>query len=92
VVSRGGSSFERLSTGSTLLVRTPVLSHLLIHVFVFEFLAGGLGTVWLIDSGCSRHMTRDWGWFSSLTPVVSKTESLCGSRTGDKSLPSVMSD
>ena len=25
--------------------------------------------VWLIDSGCSRHMTGDRGWFSSLTPV-----------------------
>jgi hypothetical protein len=27
----------------------------------------------LIDSGCSRHMTRDKGWFSSLISVVSKT-------------------
>jgi hypothetical protein len=27
---------------------------------------------WLIDSGCSRHMTRDRRWFSSLTPVVTK--------------------
>ena len=30
---------------------------------------GGLESVWLIDSGCSRHMTRDKGWCSSLTPV-----------------------
>jgi hypothetical protein len=26
----------------------------------------------LIDSGCSRHMTGDKGWFSSLIPVVTK--------------------
>jgi hypothetical protein len=32
-----------------------------------------LRNVWLIDSGCSSHMTRDKGWFSSLIPVVSKT-------------------
>ena len=24
---------------------------------------------WLIDSGCSRHMTGDASWFSSLTPT-----------------------
>jgi hypothetical protein len=27
----------------------------------------------LIDSGCSRHMTGDKGWFSSLVLVVSRT-------------------
>ena len=27
---------------------------------------------WLIDSGCSRHMTRDRRWFFSLTPVMNK--------------------
>jgi hypothetical protein len=26
----------------------------------------------LIDSGCSRHMTGDRGWFSSLVPVVTR--------------------
>jgi hypothetical protein len=26
----------------------------------------------LIDSGCSRHMTRDRRWFSSLTLVMTK--------------------
>jgi hypothetical protein len=62
-----------LNTSFTLLVLTPVLSRLLIHVLVFEFQVGGLGNVWLIESGCSRHMTRDRGWFSSLTLVVSKT-------------------
>ena len=28
--------------------------------------------MWLIDSGCSRHMTGDHRWFSSLTPVMNK--------------------
>jgi hypothetical protein len=27
---------------------------------------------WLIDSGCSQHMTGDQRWFSSLTPVMTK--------------------
>jgi hypothetical protein len=27
---------------------------------------------WLIDSDCSRHMTGDRRWFSSLTPVMTK--------------------
>jgi hypothetical protein len=27
---------------------------------------------WLIDSGCSRHMTGDRRWYSSLTPVMTK--------------------
>jgi hypothetical protein len=33
---------------------------------------GGLEGFWLIDSGCSRHMTGDRQWFSSLTPVMTK--------------------
>jgi len=31
-----------------------------------------LENTWLIDSGCSRHMTGDHRWFSSLTPVITK--------------------
>ena len=27
---------------------------------------------WLIDSGCSRHMTGSSKWFSSLNPVIGK--------------------
>jgi hypothetical protein len=50
-----------LSTGFTLLVLTPVLSRLFAHVLVFEFQVGDLKNIWLIDSGCSRHMTRDRG-------------------------------
>src|SRR5579859_4036297 len=33
---------------------------------------GGLEDIWLIDSGCSRHMTGDSRWFSSLTPMMHK--------------------
>jgi hypothetical protein len=50
----------------------PVLSRLFAHVRVFEFQVGELKNIWLTDSGCSRHMTGDKGWFSSLVPVVTK--------------------
>jgi hypothetical protein len=60
------------STGLTLFVLTPVLSRLFTHVLIFEFQVGDLKNIWLIDSGSSRHMTRDKGWFSSLVPVVTK--------------------
>jgi hypothetical protein len=49
-----------LGTGFTLLVLTPVLSRFA-HVFIFEFQVGHLKNIWLIDSGCSRHMTRKKG-------------------------------
>jgi hypothetical protein len=62
-----------LDTGFTLLVLTPVLSRLFTHVLAFEFQVGDLRKVWLIDFSCSRHMTEDKGWFSSLVPVVSRT-------------------
>jgi hypothetical protein len=65
-------SSKWLGTGFTLLVLTPVLSRLFAHVLVFEFQVGDLKNIWLIDSGCSRHMTRDRGWFSSLVLVVTK--------------------
>jgi hypothetical protein len=61
-----------LGTGFTFLVLTPVLSHLFAHVLVFEFQVGDLKNIWLIDSGCSGHMTGDKGWFSSLVPVVTR--------------------
>jgi hypothetical protein len=61
-----------LGTSFTLLVLTPVLNRLFTHVLVFEFQVGDLKNIWLIDSGCSRHMTGDKGWFSSLVPVVTK--------------------
>jgi hypothetical protein len=49
-----------------------VLSRLFTHVLAFEFQVGDLKNIWLIDSGCSRHMIGDKGWFSSLVPVVTK--------------------
>jgi hypothetical protein len=61
-----------LSTGFTILVLTPVLSCLFAHVLIFQFQVGDLKNIWLIDSGCSRHMTGDKGWSSSLVPVVTK--------------------
>jgi hypothetical protein len=65
-------SSKWLGTDFTLLVLTPVLSRLFAHVHVFEFQVGDLKNIWLIDSGCSRHMTGDKGWFSSLVPVVTR--------------------
>jgi hypothetical protein len=62
-----------LGTGFTFLVLTPILSRLFTHVLTFEFHVGDLRNVWLIDSSCSRHMTGDNEWFSSIVPVVSKT-------------------
>jgi hypothetical protein len=50
-----------LNIGFTLLVLTPVLSRLFAYMLVFEFQVGVLKNIWLIDSGCSRHMTGDRG-------------------------------
>jgi hypothetical protein len=50
-----------LGTGFTLLVLTPMLSRLFAHMLVFEFQVGDLKNIWLINSGCSRHMTGDKG-------------------------------
>jgi hypothetical protein len=33
---------------------------------------GGLENKWLMDSGCSRHMTKNKKWFSGLTPLSHK--------------------
>jgi hypothetical protein len=33
---------------------------------------GGLEDMWLMDSDCSRHMTGNKKWFSSLTPLSHK--------------------
>jgi hypothetical protein len=56
-------SSKWLGTGFTLLVLTSVLSRLCAHVLIFQFQVGDLKNIWLIDSGCSRHMTGDRGWF-----------------------------
>jgi hypothetical protein len=62
-----------LGTGFTLLVLTLVLSRLFTHMLASEFQVEDLRNVWLTDCGCSRHMTGDKWWFSSLVPVVSRT-------------------
>jgi hypothetical protein len=54
-------SSKWLGTSLTLLLLTPVLSRLFAHVLVFEFQVGDLKNIWLINSGCSRHMTGDRG-------------------------------
>jgi hypothetical protein len=56
-------SSKWLGTGFTLLVLTPVPSRLFPLVLVFEFQVGDLKNIWLIDSGCLRHMIGDTGWF-----------------------------
>jgi hypothetical protein len=61
-----------LDCANPTLVLTLVLSRLVAHVLIFEFQVRELKNIWLIDSGCSRHMTGDKGWFSSLVPVVTK--------------------
>jgi hypothetical protein len=38
----------------------------------FILQVGGMEGFWLIDFGCSQHMTGDRRWFSSLTPVMTK--------------------
>jgi hypothetical protein len=48
-------------------VLTPVLSCLLTLTLFFILQVGGMDGLWLIDFGCSRHMTGDRRWFSSLT-------------------------
>jgi hypothetical protein len=49
--------------GLPFVVLTLVLSRLFDQVLVFEFQVGDLKNIWLIDSGCSRHMTGGKGWF-----------------------------
>jgi hypothetical protein len=35
-------------------------------------MGGGLEDTWLMDSGCSQHMTRNKKWFSNLIPLSHK--------------------
>jgi hypothetical protein len=37
-----------------------------------DVMDGGLEDMWLMDSGCSWHMTGNKKWFSSLTPLSHK--------------------
>jgi hypothetical protein len=58
-----------LGTGFTHSVLTPVL--------VFELQVGGLKNIWLIDSGCSMHMTGDRGWFPSTSLLGTMGVGVC---------------
>jgi hypothetical protein len=40
------------------------------HFFILQ--VGGMEGFCLINSSCSRHMSRDRRWFSSLTPMMTK--------------------
>jgi hypothetical protein len=59
-------------TGLIRFVLTPVLSPLLTLAPFLILQVGGMEGFWWIDSGCSRHMTGDRRWFSSLTPMMTK--------------------
>jgi hypothetical protein len=43
-----------------------------------QVMDGGLENKWLIDSGCSRHMTGNKKWFSSLTSLSHKEYAIFG--------------
>jgi hypothetical protein len=45
---------------------------------------GGLENTWLMDSGCSRHMTENSKWFSSLDPVIGKEYITFGDKSRGK--------
>ena len=49
-----------------------MLRHLLTLCLTTDVQVGGLENRWIMDSGCSRHMTGNDKWFSSLTPMRSK--------------------
>ncbi|WVZ51604.1 hypothetical protein U9M48_002733 [Paspalum notatum var. saurae] len=42
------------------------------RVHALEVVDRGIEDVWIMDSGCSRHMTGHRKWFSSLNPVSTK--------------------
>jgi hypothetical protein len=46
----------------------------------------GLEDTWFMDSDCSRHMTRNKKWFSSLTPLSHKEYVTFGDDKKDKVL------
>jgi hypothetical protein len=47
---------------------------------------GDLEDMWLMDSGCSRHMTGNKKWFSNLTPLSQKEYVTFGDEKKDKVL------
>ncbi|XP_066320253.1 uncharacterized protein [Miscanthus floridulus] len=49
-----------------------------------QYPVGGEEDIWIMDSGCSRHMTRDDKWFSSLTPTSVKENITFGDKSQGK--------
>jgi hypothetical protein len=71
------------STGILHSLLTPVLCHFLTHVLLL-MQDRGLENMWLLDSGCSCHMTGSSKWFSSLDPVIGKEYITFGDKSRGK--------
>ena len=71
-------------TGLLLSVLTPVSGHLPAHFLPTEQDTRGLENIWLMDSGCSCHMTGSHRWFSSLTPTKDKEYIVFGDNSRGK--------
>ena len=65
-------------------VLTPVSGHLPALFPLTEQDTRGLENIWLMDSGCSRHMTGSHRWFSSLTPTKDKEYIIFGDNSRGK--------
>ena len=71
-------------TGLLPSVLTPVSGHLPALFPLTEQDTRGLENIWLMDSGCSRHMTGSHRWFSSLTPTKDKEYIVFGDNSRGK--------
>ncbi|WVZ76652.1 hypothetical protein U9M48_024608 [Paspalum notatum var. saurae] len=60
-----------LGTGTAVLVLTLVLDRFL-TIALLDFAGSRHRGRWIMDSGCSRHMTGHRKWFSSLNPMSTK--------------------
>ena len=65
-----------------------MLRHLLTLYLTTDVQVGGLENRWIMDSGCSRHMTGNDKWFSSLTPMRSKEYIVFGDNRRGKEMMS----
>jgi len=65
-------------------VLTPVSGHLPALSLLTDQDTRGLENIWLMDSGCSCHMTGSHRWFSSLTPTKDKEYIVFGDNSRGK--------